>query len=611
MWKNIIPGTEKTEILLGRERLIRSDDYAVEIPLMLAQLAHKPKYPLINRNIANGINMLLHSKLPIKHPLTLFRPTVWGFFLGSDYGLSWMWWTMMFGLFYVFFLVLMLISRNNFYLSIMGSAFLLFSPFFQFWSLHMAEIPIFMGLIFISFSCVCFSQKRATIIGNSILLGWSLSCYALNFPYPPFQISCGYLLLFLIAGFMVDRYHDYNFQKNLICRLAGLVIALLICTYAVTTYYYATKDIITIIAKTTYPGKRFSLGGDYALWRLFSNNYFITLLYTSLSGINWRPLGNICEGSSFLFFFPSIMLAILWHMVYRKKIADKFSAIFMGYFIIMLLYLFVGFPKTASKFSLFYLMPSCRSILGMGIANVILIISFMSRAEHTNKIERTVISFLWAILLFCSGMGLKKQFVQIPISYVAAICIISGILSYYLLEARKRRKIIAVFAGVSFLSSAWFNPVVVGGTQFLYENQLSKVIMQIDKAEKGNTMWISYSPRHFGNLFRILGIKSLVGTHSYPQLDLWEKFDREHKYFSVYNRYGEVIFRPSNSNHAEFHAPFNDLLVVSLNPSSKLLHQIGVTHILVITDDTLLFDTAKNIKKIYASGNVHIYKILL
>ena len=105
-WKNYFFVTEKPEIIFGLYRPIRSDDWAVEIPLMLGQLAHNPKYPLINENIGNGLNMSIYSKVPIKSSITLFRPTVWGFFLGRDHGLSWMWWTMTIGFFYVYFLLL-------------------------------------------------------------------------------------------------------------------------------------------------------------------------------------------------------------------------------------------------------------------------------------------------------------------------------------------------------------------------------------------------------------------------------------------------------------------------------------------------------------------------
>ena len=38
---------------------------------------------------------------PVAHPIALFRPLYWGFFLGDDVGIAWLWWGRMLGLFAV------------------------------------------------------------------------------------------------------------------------------------------------------------------------------------------------------------------------------------------------------------------------------------------------------------------------------------------------------------------------------------------------------------------------------------------------------------------------------------------------------------------------------
>ncbi|NJL59240.1 MAG: hypothetical protein HC887_05915 [Desulfobacteraceae bacterium] len=376
MWREHIDGSAKKDILLGTDRPIRSDDWAVEIPLMLAQLSHDPKYPMINKNIGTGLNMIPHSKVPIKHILTFFRPSVWGFFIGADYGLSWMWQMMVLGLFYVFFLIFMIISRNDFYISVMASLFLLFSPFFQFWSFHKAEIPIFMGLAFISFCYICFSQNKKTIMIHGLVFGWALSCFALNFVYPPFQVSCAYLLLFMMIGIVADRYRNYDMRPYAFHRASAFVIALFVLAYAGMTYYVTAKDIIKIMMNTVYPGQRFCLGGDQDLGLLFRNIFFTPFYITHTEIKAGGEIGNICEASSFLFLFPPIIAAILWRAISQRKIINKFQVMMIGYFLILLFYLFVGFPPAISKYSLFYIMQSGRSIIGLGIADVILVVSF-------------------------------------------------------------------------------------------------------------------------------------------------------------------------------------------------------------------------------------------
>ncbi len=610
MWREYVDGSAKKEVLIGNDRGIRSDDWAVEIPMMLAQLSHNPKYPLINRNIGTGLNMITHSKVPINHILTFFRPSVWGFFIGADYGLSWMWQTMVLGLFYVFFLIFMIISRNDFYLSVMGSFFLLFSPFFQFWSFHKAEIPIFMGLAFISFCYLCFSQNKKTIMIHALVFGWALSCFTLNFVYPPFQVSCAYLLMFMMIGIVADRYKDYNMRLYAPYRISAIVISLFILAYAGMTYYVTAKDIIKVMMNTVYPGQRFCVGGDQNLGLLFRNIFF-TLFYITYTDIKWGFLGNICEAGSFLFLFPPIVTAIIWKMISEKKIINKFQMIIIGYLVILLFYIIIGFPAAVSKYSLFYLMQSGRSIIGLGIANVIIMVSFLSDSQYRNmnRTERIVISFLWFILLCFIGNQLGKDFDQISSPYIDAVSIILGFFMYDLLNVEKKKIAIAFLAGISFISTFWFNPLVSGGSSFIYNNDLSKKILEINKSENEHTVWATFGIWITPNLFRMLGVKSLGGTHSHPMSDLWEKCDPQHQYISEYNRYAQVSFKASSSDRIRFHSPSPDQLLVYIDPATDILNTMGITHILAIDDDIPFFDNNKKYEKIYTFQNKAVYKI--
>ncbi len=608
MWREYIDSSAKKDIILGSDRGIRSDDWAVEIPLMLAQLSHDPKYPLINKNIGTGLNMIPHSKVPIKHILTLFRPSVWGFFIGADYGLSWMWQFMVLGMFYVFFLVFMIISRNDFYLSAAGSIFLLFAPFFQFWSFHKAEIPIFMGLAFISYCYLCFSRNKKTIMIHGLVFGWALSCFTLNFVYPPFQVSCAYLLIFMMIGMLADRYKDYNMRLHARYRISAIAISLCILAFAGMTYYVTAKDIIKIMMNTVYPGQRFCVGGDQNLGLLFRNIFF-TMFYITHTDIKWEFLGNICEASSFLYFFPPIIVVILWRIVSQKKINNKFSIIIIGYFMILLFYIFIGFSPIFSKYSLFYLMQSGRSIIGLGIADVILIVSFLSDSHNTDRRERIVISFLWFISLCFIGKQLGQHFDQISSPYVGAVSIIIGLFTYYFLNMEKKKTAVALLALISLISTVRFNPIVSGGTSFIYNNELSQKILEINKRENGNTKWAAFSDWVTPNLFRMIGVKAVNGTHSYPLFDFWKKFDPEHRYISEYNRYAHVTFEASSEQDIRFHSPSPDILMVYINPDSSILKEMGITHLLVSAEFYKFFDNSLKFEKLYSVGNKAIYKL--
>src|SRR5436305_230306 len=66
-WHRWIDGSPAPEVLLGSPKSIRSDDWNLDLPLMLAQREHSPQFPVINRNIGFGYNMLAPIQTPAAH----------------------------------------------------------------------------------------------------------------------------------------------------------------------------------------------------------------------------------------------------------------------------------------------------------------------------------------------------------------------------------------------------------------------------------------------------------------------------------------------------------------------------------------------------------------
>src|SRR5262249_9721809 len=153
---------------LGHSRSIRSDDWLLDIPLILAQVNHNPSFPIVNSNIGLGQNSLLPLKVPCRHFVTLFRPSTWGFLMGESTGLAWMWWFIELGTFYVGFLLFSIVTRQNFWVSFWAALALTYSPYFQFWSFHKTELFVHAGLILVSLSGILRGQTRTGIAINGI-----------------------------------------------------------------------------------------------------------------------------------------------------------------------------------------------------------------------------------------------------------------------------------------------------------------------------------------------------------------------------------------------------------------------------------------------------------
>ena len=284
-----------------------------------------------------------------------------------------------------------------------------------------------------------------------------------------------------------------------------------------------------------------------------------------------------------------------------------------GYFVVLLWYIFIGFPQVLSRYSLFYMMHSFRSVIGLGIADVILLVSFLSmkskEQQSSDRVGYIIIACVWFTLLCISGKQLGQYSEPISSPYVGAVSIIIGFFTYHLLNTEKKKTAVALLALISLVSTVRFNPIVSGGTSFIYKNALSEKILAINKDENGNTKWAAFSDWVTPNLFRMIGVKAVNGTHSYPLFDFWKKFDPEHRYISEYNRYAHVTFEASSEQDIRFHSPSPDILMVYINPDSSILKDMGVTHLLVIGENHKFFDNPLRFTKLYSAGNKAIYKL--
>ena len=69
----------KMGVIAGTPKNIRSDEWLVHTPWIWSQAEQQPSFPVMNRNIGNGVAPLL-TNLPARHWSMLFRPQMWGFF---------------------------------------------------------------------------------------------------------------------------------------------------------------------------------------------------------------------------------------------------------------------------------------------------------------------------------------------------------------------------------------------------------------------------------------------------------------------------------------------------------------------------------------------------
>jgi hypothetical protein len=576
IWHRWIDHSPSPEILLGEARPIRADDWSVQLPLAIAQTAHDPAFPVVNENIGAGQNMLVPVLLPVAHPVSLFRPTLWGYFIGNDTGLAWMWWSQALGLFAVWLLVFLVVTSNRFGLSCGGSLLLVCSPFFQFFSFNTAPATIYVGLCFLATVGLAMTRCPRAMLGWGLLLGWSGACFVLTL-YPPYAVTLAYLFLFLAVGFFWESWTALDLRAYFPARILGLGVALLIAAGGVLAYLVDAGEAIGVMRQTEYPGSRFETGGDGEWYQLVTAN-----LWTSLRVLDYRPLGNICGSSAFWFLFPVIGATVMWWLAARRERADRLLVALTLFCAAILWYRHLGFPESLARASLFSTVLPKRTILVLGLADVLLLLRFLSLEERVvRRGAAAALAALGASLLALGAHALHGAVPELVAVASVALIALNGVVAFLVLRRWRPVAVVGAMAVGSAVCTLWFNPLVVGGTDYLTGNPLSKEIREIDERYGGESVWVTYGSQRIANLFRILGVRALDGTHVSPHFDLWETLDPSGEMRPVYNRYAQVQFRlPTDDDPALSVLPPWGLFV-DLDPGGAELRAIGVTHVLV------------------------------
>ena len=138
----------------------------------------------------------------------------------------------------------------------------------------------------------------------------------------------------------------------------------------------------------------------------------------------------------------------------------------------------------------------------------------------------------------------------------------------------------------------------------IYEKELSREIKSINMESEGK--WVALDGSHGGNFLYANGVKSVNGTHYYPDLELWKKLDKDTKYIDIYNRYAHVtIDIIDGDTNFELIAPD----AIKVNLSIKDLDDIEIKYIL---SEHPLDKYDKILKKRYYNeiDKIHIYEYI-
>lgn len=601
-WSDYVNEPSSNNVLLGIARAIRSDDWLVQSPMMLAQTQGEDAYKIYNRNIAQGTCNMLMVSAPVKDIVSLGKPFMWGFILfGQEFGYSFYWMLKIIAIIMVSIEIVRKITNKDNLLSLVGGLVLAIAPAMMWWfSSAIAD-----GYIFGMASILLFSYYMNNLdikIWKKVLIAIGLFICIPSFAfvlYPAFQVPFAFVMLIFMINDFIPNMKNLKKKDYIIISITVFCIFALIARYVL----LCMNDMVTMMS-TVYPGNRIVTGGDFSIDRFIS--YFGNIFYPYS-----KSIGNPCEPSSYIYPFIGLIVLIIYSVknIKQDKKDNNFKltiSLIILYFI-YLIWEFVGFGEVLAKLTFMSMSPTPRSHVILGIIGTILTIIMLKKVENKKIFTKGQAILISLCVVFVGYVLIKNSsyisffsFWKLEIFIVMIFAI-----SYFLITGNKKAwcytmLIVAIVAGITV------NPICIGLSP-IKDTEVSKQIQSIKENDK-NATWIGNS-NITGQYLMANGVNCLNGVNTYPNFKWLKVVDPDGKYNEVYNRYAHIHIKLGDETNFELVAP--DVYQATLTYQNLI--DLEITYI-YSSEKYSINDVEKfNLKELYIDDEIkqYIYQINL
>lgn len=603
------PIEEDNNLLIGKPRGIRGDQFLVVIPTIVSQDINNEK--IVNSDIGEGTNLGTQN-VPTRSFFSLFRPTYLPFYFtdNTNFSYSFSWWADFALLLISIYLLLLVITKKNLLISIIGSLIFLATPFFQWWNQVTIVTWISFGIFF--FIKILTSDTKWKSVLYGLGLSYSIVAFILLL-YPPFQVSVAYIAVAVAIGFVIANWN--NIKRNIKTTVPTIIFSVLISVVILALFYIQFKDVISITMNTVYPGARFISAGMGNLNHLLDGFYNILLQKDS----NIAPFGNQSESSNFFLLFMPVVIWITYKNIQLKRKGEKLDWIAICLATVLVFFTawyFLPLPDFISRYSLLYLIHPNRLLIGFGYGSYLLMFYILSKNKiyranksTTDKILLFALSIGYGILIYKVGRNIyaiSPDFFKSPTivnyNYKILLATILTIFLTYMLLKGYPKIFLVIFLTFSFLSTIFINPLYKG-LDVLTNTNLSNYIEEVSK--KNDSKWIAYNNHYLAQYALANNASVINGIHYYPQFKIWNILDPDKKYIDIYNRYAHINISEYEEGEEYIRLVYQDALEVNISPCDKKLDELNVKYI--ITNQDMSDYTCLKFKKAFLEYGINIY----
>ncbi|CAB4962818.1 MAG: hypothetical protein F2842_10800 [Actinobacteria bacterium] len=302
-----------SNLVWGTPREIRWDEYMISTPIAVGAVAKGlPTHTWIG---LNDIDLEATSLAPMRSWVTAFKPQMWGLMVADprregsvERGFAWHWWlTLVAGILGVYALLMAIRARPL----LAGTLALMvgLAPHMAWWSgVHASDSLGFVAGAGAAAVMGLRSVRVRASVAWGLLAAWLLlvGWFAL---YPPWLVSVGVVVVFVVAGVAFDRRVGWRRVTRVLAATALPVVVV------VGVWLTQNSAAISAIGATIYPGQRRSVGGEGSWSDLLSAPSSIFLSFNpgalSLGHGAAGNRNNLSEASSMWVSAPVLALLVV------------------------------------------------------------------------------------------------------------------------------------------------------------------------------------------------------------------------------------------------------------------------------------------------------------
>ena len=591
----------------GQARDVRMDEWHILTQMATGQINAVPQFPVLNRNVGiDSNNMLLigMTGVPVSHVSTLAKPATWGFWLfDMRTALAWHWWFPFFGCFLALWAALIRFLKIDWRIAAVLALTIPASPYSVVFSGHPAYIVFFPVLCLWLLDRIL-SQNRLIIAAPlGALMGLSLAGFVLVL-YLPWQITLLYLLVPLGASYLISQYKLIRFDR---IHLLSIIIAIIVFSGLIGSWYIDTKDALQIVADTVYPGQRdTSVGGDIDPWFMIKGYLSPMVMYHEI------PFMGASDAGSFMWLWLPLLISSGLTFWNSGKFYS-FPIVIIGFIAVALIYIYIGFPKPLAAFTLWGRVTSYRLDLALGLAQLFLL-GWLLSAKNLGYVRIGELM----VTRVAITMGLVVAFLSIwmftllpvPIADIFSpgyFLIASGLIGFvsYLIIQQKHAMAITIYCAW-MVGAAWsFNPVDLAPSRVDIDPALKSALQS--QRKMGQPTRIAVLDTHLWRMNLVAAGEPVVNAVLYyPQPTLWKTLDPDGKNKLLYNRYQNLEFSTAElpgSNDHKIDSPRLDLVSVTLDPKRFDFRKLGATHLLTSPQTATSLTSNNSVQQVAANGH--------